>query len=118
MCFAGAPVIQGRQAARFVGLLLALALSGCAGLSERDQAMAYVEPGFTPLPAYTITVADPHSICTAIGTRAGVDTRILACADPYGKIIAGLCLIVLPFDAWDWLIDHEHLHCLRGRWHG
>lgn len=98
-------------------LALAQCVAGCA--SDREQAMAYSEPGFVQKPIIYLHVDDPHAACIASGVmreqREG--RRIYACADIRSKIDPRHCTIILPKNAPRWLVRHEELHCLKGSYH-
>jgi starvation-inducible outer membrane lipoprotein len=94
-----------------------LMLEGCAttpGELEQAQANATPVPGY---PAYVQRVKDVHSACVNIGTRVAAGGRVLGCADPYGRILRGLCAVIVPLDDPGWIEEHERLHCVYGRFH-
>lgn len=113
--------------ARLVVVLAALVgaavlLRTCAtpvpALTEYQQAMAYHEPGFRPLPAHVRHVDDPHEMCIALGMRRPPEPYVIrACADPYGDVVPDQCTVILPHRAPAFLVEHEILHCKRGAWH-
>ena len=98
-------------------------LMGCA--TDRELAMAYVQPGHVVKPAVYVYVADPHAACVANGVIPAehaarlikVGRYIEGCTDLYAKINARVATTILPFNAPADLREHEELHRLRGSWH-
>lgn len=118
-------------------LALALLLSGCATMIDTpgEEEFARANATWTPnLEPQVERVADVNTRCvlifhqhalirgvnpTAVEAGAhGIPTMFFGgCSDPYGLIVPGRCLVVVPNDDPGWVEKHERRHCKYGHFH-
>ena len=89
-------------------------LAGCTTLEEFARQNQTPTPNYPP---FVRIVQDANSECVAMGAPSRAGEVILACSDPFGRFLAGLCLVLLPTNYPPSLKEHELLHCKYGYWH-
>lgn len=81
-------------------------IAGCANAGIFDVAWVRdIAP--SPKPWLYVEVSDAQRVCKQLGVRVAVNAPVYSCAS---RSMSG-CVIYLPKDAPQWLIEHEEKHC-------
>ena len=99
---------------RYYLSVLILFLTACATEADLARSAGTWAPNFPPKFVYVDNV---HEVCASIGAPYKAGQTIQACSNAWGRLQSKTCVIILPKDAPQWLIEHELLHCKYGNWH-